>query len=395
MTGRSELKDIALTHPRPALFAANGVRDDEPAVQAVVEVDQPGALAMRVVAGVALVAGLWWGKVVLIPIVLSVLISYALEPLVARLHSWHVPRVLGVPLVLTILLASGVAVTYGLRAEAAAFIERLPSGVHVVATAIQRAARGTPGTVTRVQQAADELENAANAATSKRRDGITQVRIDEPTFRWSSWLWQGWQGAIEFAAQSVVVLCLVYYLLMAGDLYKRKIVRMVPTLADRKVTVGILDEINRQIERFLVARVLISLIVGLAVWLSFLLLGVEEAGIWGVISAVLYAVPIAGPTVVIVGAAIAAFVQFRSLEMTAAVTGVSVAIGALEGNVLTPWLMSRAGDMNAGAVFVSLMFWGWIWGVWGLLLAVPIMAAVKATCEKIPEFQNVAELLKK
>jgi predicted PurR-regulated permease PerM len=389
------LKDIALTHPRPALVAANGVRDDEPAVPAVVEVDKPAALSMRVVAGVALVAGLWLGKVVLIPIVLSVLISYALEPLVARLQSWHLPRVLGVPVVLTILLASGAAVTYGLRGEAAAFIERLPSGVHVVATAIQRATRGRPGAVTRVQQAADELESAANAATGRKRDGVTQVWIDEPTLKWSNWLWQGWQGALEFGAQSFVVLCLVYYLLMAGDLYKRKIVRMVPTLSDRKVTVGILDEINRQIERFLVARVLISVIVGAAVWLSFRLLGVEEAGIWGVISAVLYAIPIVGPTVVVVGAAIAAFVQFRSLEMTAVVAGVSVAIGAIEGNVLTPWLMSRAGDMNAGAVFVSLMFWGWIWGVWGLLLAVPITAAVKATCERIPEFQNVAELLKK
>jgi predicted PurR-regulated permease PerM len=119
-------------------------------------------------------------------------------------------------------------VAYGLRGEAAAFIERLPSGVHVVASAIQRAPRGRPGTVTRVQQAADELENAANAATSKKRDGVTQVSIDEPTFKWSNWLWQGWQGALEFGAQSFVVLCLVYYLLMAGDLYKRKIVRMVP-----------------------------------------------------------------------------------------------------------------------------------------------------------------------
>jgi predicted PurR-regulated permease PerM len=391
------LKDIALTHPRPALIAANGVRNDEAelAVPAVAEVETPAALSMRVVAGVALVAGLWWGKAVLIPIVLSVLISYALEPLVARLHSWHAPRVLGVPLVLTILLGSGGAVAYGLRGEAGAFIERLPSGVHVVATAIQRVARGTPSAVTRVQQAADELESAANAATSKKRDGVTQVRIDEPTFKWSNWFWQGWQGALEFGAQSFVVLCLVYYLLMAGDLYKRKIVRMVPTLSNRKVTVGILDEINRQIERFLVARVLISTIVGVAVWLSFRLLGMDEAGVWGVISAVLYAIPIVGPTVVVVGAATAAFVQFRSLEMTAAVAGVSVAIGAIEGNVITPWLMSRAGDMNAGAVFVSLMFWGWIWGVWGLLLAVPITAAVKATCEKIPEFQSVAELLKK
>lgn len=388
-------KDIALAPHRPALAAADVVRDEEPAGPAVVEAEQPSALAMHVVAGVALVAGLWWGKIVLIPIVLSVLISYALEPLVARLHSWHVPRVLGVPIVLTILLAGGAGVAYGLRGEATAFIERLPSGVHVVATAIQRATRSTPGAVTRVQQAADELENAANAATGKKRDGVTEVRIDEPTFRWSSWLWQGWQGALEFAAQSFVVLCLVYYLLMAGDLYKRKLVRMVPTLSDRKVTVGILDEINRQIERFLVARALISLIVGVAVWLSFRLLGVEEAGVWGVISAVLYAIPIVGPTVVVVGAAIAAFVQFRSWEMTFAVASVSIAIGAIEGNVLTPWLMSRAGDMNAGAVFVSLMFWGWLWGVWGLLLAVPITAAVKATCEKIPEFQNVAELLKK
>ena len=140
------MKDIALTPPRPALVAANEVRDEEPAVQAVVEVEQPAALSVRVVAGVALVAALWWGKVVLIPIVLSVIISYALEPLVARLHSWHLPRVLGVPLVLTILLGSGAAVAYGLRGEAAAFIERLPSGVHVVASAIQRATRGRPNT---------------------------------------------------------------------------------------------------------------------------------------------------------------------------------------------------------------------------------------------------------
>jgi predicted PurR-regulated permease PerM len=386
------LKDAVL-NPRPALVATDGVPDEEPAVPIV---EMRAALSMRVCGGVAVVAALWWGKVLLIPLVLSVLISYALEPLVARLHSWRVPRVLAVPVVLTLLLVTGATVAYGLRGEASAFVERLPSGVHVVATAIQRAMRGAPGAVTRVQQAADELENAANAATKKSgRDGVTSVRIDEPTFNWSNWLWQGWQGALAFAGQSFVVLCLAYYLLVVGDLYKRKLVRMVPTLSDRKVTVGILDEINRQIERFLVARVVISVVVGVAVWLSFLLLGVEEAGVWGVLSAVLYAIPILGPAVVVIGAAIAAFVQFRSFEMTAAVAGLSIAIGALEGNVLTPWLMSRAGDMNAGAVFVSLMFWGWIWGVWGLLLAVPITAAVKATCERIPEFQNVAELLKK
>jgi predicted PurR-regulated permease PerM len=350
----------------------------------------------RIVAGLAIVAALWCGKVVLIPLVVSILVSYALEPLVARLHAWWIPRALAVPFVLAILLSAGAGVAYGLRGEAAAFVERLPADVHVVATAIQRATRGAPGTVTKVQQAADELESAATAATKKSgRDGVTPVRIEEPTFRWSNWLWQGSHGALEFAGQSLAVLCLVYYLLAAGDLYKRKLVRMVPTLSDRKLTVGILDEIDRQIERFLIARVVISVVVGMAVWLSFRLLGVEDAGVWGVISAVLFAIPILGPTAVVIGAAIAAFVQFRSIEMTAAVGGLCVVIGALEGNVLTPWLMSRAGDMNAGAVFVSLMFWGWLWGVWGFLLAVPIMAAVKATCERIPEFHGIAELLKK
>jgi predicted PurR-regulated permease PerM len=162
------------------------------------------------------------------------------------------------------------------------------------------------------------------------------------------------------------VLCLVYYLLAAGDLYKRKLVRMVPTLSRKKITVEILAEIDRQIERFLLARVGISLLVGVVVWLAFRLLGLDEAGVWGVLSAVLFAIPIVGPTVVVVAATLAGFVQF----------------------------MSRVGEMNAVAVFMSLLFWGWIWGAWGLLLAVPITAAVKAVCERVPDFHAFAELLK-
>jgi predicted PurR-regulated permease PerM len=369
-------------------------RDESRAASA--EAHGTGASQIIVVFGV--VAALWFGRIVLIPLVLSALLSFALEPFVARLESWRVPRPLGVPFVLGAVLCLCVGGVYGLRGEAAAFIERLPQGAHVVATTIQRATRGRPNTVSKVQQAAQELEKAASAATAgsaRRQDGVTAVRIEEPAFRWSDWLWQGWQGAVELMAQSIVVFCLVYYLLIVGDLYKRKLVRMVPTLSERKVAVGILDEINRQIERFLVARAAISAIVGVAVWLSFRLVGVQDAGVWGVLSAVLYAIPFLGPTIVVIGSAIAAFVQFGTPEPTAVVAAISLAIGIIEGNVLTPWLMSRAGDMNAGAVFVSLMFWGWLWGIWGLLLAVPITASLKATWERIPEWEPWAELLKK
>lgn len=349
----------------------------------------------RIVPALAVVVALWAGKVLLIPIVLSILISYALEPLVARLEQWHVPRALAVPILLIALLGAGGAGAYGLRGEAVAFVNRLPTAAHTVAEAIQGATRGTPGAVSKVQAAARELELAARGAAQKRTpDGITAVRIDEPTFKWSDWLWQGSHGAMEFAAQMVAVLCLVYYLLAAGDMYKRKLVRIVPTLSDKKVTVDILAEIDRQIERFLLARVLISLIVGTVIWISFRLLDVELAGMWGVLSAVLFAIPIFGPTLVVIAAAIAAFLQFGSAGMAAAVGGLCVVIAAVEGNVLAPWLMSRLGAMNAVAVFVSLMFWGWIWGAWGLLLAIPIMAAAKAVCERIPDLFAFAELLK-
>jgi predicted PurR-regulated permease PerM len=349
----------------------------------------------RIIPALAVVAALWAGQAVLIPIVLSILISYALEPLVARLGRCYVPRALAVPILLTALLSAGGAGAYVLRGEAAAFVNRLPVAAHTVAQAIQGATKGTPGTVSRVQAAARELELAARGAAQRRTpDGITAVRIDEPTFKWSDWLWQGSHGVMEFAVQMFAVLCLVYYLLAAGDMYKRKLVRIVPTLSDKKATVEILAEIDRQIERFLLARVLISLIVGVAIWIAFHLLGVELAGVWGVLSAVLFAIPIFGPTLVVIAAAIAAFVQFGSLGMAAGIGGLCVVIAAVEGNVLAPWLMSRVGAMNAAAVFVSLMFWGWIWGAWGLLLAVPITAAAKAVCERIPSLFAVAELLK-
>jgi len=367
----------------------------EPRADAAEVISERSTAYSRVVPALAIVVALWWGQTVLIPIVLSVLISYALEPAVVWLKAHGLARSIAVPVLMTILLGIGGGGAYLLQGEFVAFVDHLPVAAHTVAQAIRGATRDAPGPVSKVQAAARELESATTTSTNRKADdGVTAVRIEEPTFKWSDWLWQGSHGAMEFAGQMFAVLCLVYYLLAAGDLYKRKLVRMVPTLSDKKVTVEILAEIDRQIERFLVARIVISAIVGVVIWIAFHILGLEEAGVWGVLSAVLFAIPIVGPTLIVAAAAIAAFVQFGSLGMAAAVGGLVALIGAVEGNVLTPWLMSRVGEMNAVAVFVSLLFWGWIWGVWGLLLAVPITAAVKAVCERVPDFSAFAELLK-
>jgi predicted PurR-regulated permease PerM len=369
--------------------------DDSGTVHAEPAAGGRSALSTRIVPAVAVVGALWAAQLVLVPIVLSVLISYALEPLVARLVCRVVPRAVAVPALLLALLAAGGGGAYVLRGEAIAFINRLPVAAHTVAQAIREGTGESRGTVSKVQAAARELESAASGATAKpAQDGVTPVRIEEPTFKWSDWLWQGSYGAIAFAAQMFAVLCLVYYLLAAGDMYKRKIVRIVPTLSEKKITVEILAEIDRQIERFLLTRVVISVIVGVVIWIAFRLLGIEEAGVWGVLAVVLFAIPFVGPAVVVLAAALAAFVQFGSIGMAAAVGSLCFAIAAVEGNVLTPWLMSRVGEMNTVAVFVSLLFWGWIWGGWGLLLAVPMTAAAKAVCERVPDLSGFAELLK-
>src|SRR5439155_350745 len=152
----------------------------------------PGSpvVSARIIAVLAIVATLWWAQVILIPLALSALVSYALDPLIRRLESWHAPRAAAVPMVLAVLLSIAGAGAYGLRGEAVAFVDRLPTAAHVVAQAIRGATRGTPGTMARMQEAARELETAARTATQKTpQDGVTPVRIEEPTFKWSDWLW--------------------------------------------------------------------------------------------------------------------------------------------------------------------------------------------------------------
>ena len=285
---------------------------------------------------------------------------------------------------------------YGLRGQAVAFSNRLPDAAHKIAQVMAHRQADAAGPVAKMQAAATELEKAAAAnRPAKPADNVPSVRIEEPTFRWSDWLWQGSHGVAGVVGRLLAITCLVYYLLAAGDLYKRKLARIVgPSLSEKRNAVEILAEIDRQVGRFLWARVVISVVVGVAIWVGFLMLGLEEAAVWGVISGLLFAVPIVGPLIVIMAAGIAGFVQFGTLASAGAAASLTAVIAAIEGNVLTPLMMMRVGELNAVAVFVSLLFWGWLWGCWGLLLAVPITAALKAICERIDGMEAFAELLK-
>ncbi|MDQ3211191.1 MAG: AI-2E family transporter, partial [Acidobacteriota bacterium] len=166
-----------------------------------------------------------------------------------------------------------------------------------------------------------------------------------------------------------------------------------PTLTHKKITVQILDDINLQIASFMRVQVLTSFIVAVATGLALWWFGVEQFVVWGLLAGIFNSIPYLGPVAVTGGLAVVAFMQFDDLWKTAYVCGVAFTITSLEGFLLTPMLMSRAAQMNPVAIFVGLLFWSWVWGVWGAVLAVPMLMMLKAICDHVEDLQPIGELL--
>lgn len=338
-----------------------------------------------------------WGQPFFIPLVLGVVISYALSPLVNQLQTWHVPRAIGAAVLLAAIVGSSGFLAYSLQDETASMIETLPEAAQKFRQVIRREWRGSGGAIENVQKAADQIEHAANetaAPPPATPRGVTRVQIETPRFDIRDYLWNGTMGALSFISLGVLVLFLAYFLMVSGDVFRRKLVRLSgPTLNRKKVTVQMLNEISEQIQRYLLVQVLTSILVGIASWLAFLWIGLEHAAVWGLAAAILNLVPYLGAIIVTGGTALAGFLQFGSVSMALTVAGISLVINSLEGYLLTPWLTGRASRMNAVVVFVGVLFWGWLWGAWGLLLGMPIMIAIKSVCDRVDEFKSVGEFM--
>ena len=154
-----------------------------------------------------------------------------------------------------------------------------------------------------------------------------------------------------------------------------------------------LDEINSQIQRYLLVQIAAATLVGIANWLAFRLLGLEHAAVWVIAAGVFNLIPYLGAVIVTAGTALVALFQFGTLSMALLVGGASLIITSLEGLSLTPWLVGRTSRMNPFVVFVGVLFWGWLWGVWGLLLGVPIIMIIKSVCDRVDDLKPVGELL--
>ena len=335
-----------------------------------------------------------YAQAVIVPFIVALLLFYALDPIVCWLRRLGIPRAVSSFLLIVLVLAAGASSIYLLRGQASDMFDRLPEAMRKARAAIE-SQRGGPGTVAKVQQAAGELERTASEATgSQPQKGVTRVQIEEPLFNASEYLWSGSLGLLWFGGQVLTVVFLVFFLLASGDMYKQKLIEVVgPRLSRQRLTLQILDDIDHQIGRFLLIQIATSTLIGVAMGVSLWLLGVNQAAMWGVTAGILNSIPFFGTIIVTAGIALVAFLQFGTLEMVALVAGVTLIVTSIDGFLLTPLLTGRFSKMNNLAVFTSLLFWGWLWGALGILLAVPIMMVIKSICDHIEGLQPIGHLL--
>ncbi|MBT2333725.1 AI-2E family transporter [Variovorax paradoxus] len=352
--------------------------------------------SLVVLAVLASVFALRWGQAVFIPLMLSLMLTYALSPLVEQLHRLRLPRWIAAALIL-IGLFGGLGWTgYSLYGNATQLVESLPVAAQKLGQAMRRSRGASATPLESVQQAAAQLEKAAeeNSARVAARKGVARVVIERPSFNVRDYVLSGTVGLLEAIGQLTLVAFLTYFALCSGDTFRRKLIKITgPSLQKKKVTVHVLDDITRNIERYLLVQILISGLVGVTTGLAFWAIGVENAAVWGIIAGVTNLIPYVGSVIVLVAAGLVAFLQFNSLEMGLLVGGVSLSIHTLVGNLLLPWLTGRTSRMNPVAVFVGVIFWGWLWGVWGLLLGIPITMVIKSICERVEDLQPIGELL--
>lgn len=365
---------------------------------------EPSALNLPVsirsvsLAVMAVFAGLfvlYWAKAVFIPFMLALTFSYALSPLVNWMELRRIPRAVGAGVLMLSILGAVSSTAYALSNEAATLVESLPAAAQKFRQAIKTRQAGQISALDTVQKAASQLEQAAQDGSSPAaKGGALRVVMEPARFNIKDYLWTGTLGLVTLLGQITVVAFLTYFLMVSGNTFRRKLIKIAgPSLSKKKVTLQALDEITGQIQRYLQVQLATSALVGVLTGLALWAIGLQNAAVWGIAAGVLNLVPYIGSLFTAAASGGVAFLQFGSSNMAILVAGASLFIHMVVGNLITPWLTSRTSRMNPVAVFVGLLAWGWLWGVWGLLLGLPILMIVKAVCDRVEDLKPVGEFL--
>ncbi|MEO8506208.1 MAG: AI-2E family transporter [Betaproteobacteria bacterium] len=351
-------------------------------------------IAVIIVAVLGVIAAARVAESFLVPVVAGILLSYALRPVVSKFEDWRVPRMLAAALVIVVLAGGVSAAGYAIRDEFNAAVAELPRAARKLRIAVTESTRYSPGAMSHVTEAAAELDRAAAEATGKPAVPSARTPAEGVAMQFQTFVAQQSDKALVVLSEVVLAVLLAFFLLAAGDTFRRKVAHLAgESLARRRVTVEVLNEIDTQIQWYLLTLLITNALIALATWGALLFLGLPNAGMWGAFTGLLHAIPYAGTVIAAAGIGLAMFVHSASLPQALLALGVVFAIAMVLGIGFMTWLQGRASSMNPVAVFVGVLFFGWLWGGWGLLLGLPLLAVLKSISDRVDSLHPVSELL--
>ena len=344
-----------------------------------------------VLAVIAVVFLLHWGQAFFIPLFVALMLAFALSPVVSALERVVRFRVLASALVVGSLVAMAGAGAWALRDDVAELWEQFPTVAKKVSRSVKQAAQEPGSPVAEVQKAAREVESITREGKAPPPPAAQPAQGAIPVWQV---VWKGWKGLLTGGAQVMVVLFLVFFMLASGDLFKRKLITLAgPRLSQKKLTLEVINEIDKQIRRFFAVLAVSNIATGVLTWIAFRALGVEYAELWGLAAGIMNTAPYFGPAIIAVASLLAGFLQFGEWRTAFMVAGATIAVQFVVGALFETWFASRMARMNATATFVGLLFFGALWGLWGVLLGIPLLAIVKTVCDYTEDWKPLGELL--
>lgn len=388
------------TNESAAELKAVASEDAVPAVAEEAAPPQPvpsgrTATALWIIALIALIAALYLARAFIVPLLFGILVSYTLRPIVDWLERYRIPRAVGAASVLLAIVGGAFWMTLSLSDDAAAMAEKLPDAARKLRQNLVVLRTAGPAALQHMQKAADELQGTAADARLKSKGPPAAVPPESGIVAWlRDFLLAQSALLVTFTAQAPVVLLLTYFLLASGAHFRRKLVQFVgPTLTQKKDAVRILEEVDHQIQRYLFVMLISNALVAVLTWLAFEMIGLEHAGVWGAAAGILHFVPYLGTVGIALASGVAGLLQFGSLYRAILVVALFLLVSGGVGMGFTTWLQGKFASVNSAVLFIVLLFFGWLWGIAGLLLGAPLLAIAKVVCDRVEHLKPVGELL--
>jgi predicted PurR-regulated permease PerM len=321
----------------------------------------------------------YFAREIVMPILFAFLLNLLLQPAMRLLARLRIPPVVGACLVILVLFGTFIVIFSSLAAPAADWFGKLPQSL----PRLEGRFYFLSGIFARLQQANEELNRLAPQSS-----GAMSVVVQGSGI-----------GSIIFASTRDVLtglfttIIVLFFLLVSGDLFLRKLVEILPRFRDKKRAVAISQEVERNISAYLVTISCMNLLVGIGVGATAYFSGMGEPLLWGVVAFLLNYIPILGPMAGIVLTFLAGMLAFDSLWQSALIAGIYFGIHLLEGEVVTPMLVARRFTLNPVLVIVSLIFWYWMWSVPGAIMAVPLLATMKIICDHVQPLRAFGHFL--